>query len=94
MNDTARWLDGNALGGLLQQLFGLDLTDTARTCQSCGATRAAAAHRLYHGSSMVLRCPACSDVALVVATLPNRRIVHLAGTWRIEFPDSAGAKSG
>jgi hypothetical protein len=33
----------------------------------------------------VLRCPVCSDIALVVATAPDGHIVHLAGTWRMEI---------
>jgi hypothetical protein len=26
MSEDARWLDGNALGGLLEELFGADMT--------------------------------------------------------------------
>ena len=85
MSEQALWLDGNALGGLLQELFGTELTDAPHGCGSCGAVRAVGAHRLYRGAGLVLRCPVCSDVALVVATAPNRRVVHLAGTWRMEM---------
>jgi len=47
--------------------------------------RAIGAHRLYRGAGLVLRCPVCSDVALVVATAPNLHVVHLAGKWRMEM---------
>ena len=30
-------LDGNAIGGLLQQVFGTDMTDAEATCATCGA---------------------------------------------------------
>ena len=89
MNEQALWLDGNALAGLLQELFGTELTDMPHGCGSCGAVRAIGAHRLYRGAGLVLRCPVCSDVALVVATAPNRHVVHFGGTWRMEIP-SAG----
>ena len=85
MNEQALWLDGNALAGLLQELFATELTDAPHRCGLCGAVRAIGAHRLYRGAGLVLRCPVCSDIALVVATAPNRRVVHLAGTWRMEM---------
>jgi len=85
MNEQAFWLDGNALAGLLQELFGSELTDMPHGCGSCGAVRAIGAHRLYRGAGLVLRCPVCSEIALVVATGRNDRVVHLAGTWRMEM---------
>ena len=85
MNEQALWLDGNAVAGLLQELFGTELTDMPHGCGSCGAVRAIGAHRLHRGAGVVLRCLVCSDVALVVATAHNRRVVHLARTWRMEM---------
>jgi hypothetical protein len=86
MNERALWLDGNALGGLLQELFATELTDAPHGCASCGAVRAIGAHRLYRGAGQVLRCPVCSDIALVVvATAEDRHIVHMTGTWRLEM---------
>ena len=38
MSEDARWLDGNALGGLLQELFGAELTAAPHTCQSSAPT--------------------------------------------------------
>jgi ribosomal protein S27AE len=88
MNEVARWLDGNALGGLLQELFGSELTDKPHTCQSCGACNLVATHRLYRGSGLVLRCPACGAIAMVVAKLRDRYVVHMTGTWRLEIAHS------
>jgi hypothetical protein len=56
MSEDARWLDGNALGGLLQELFSADMTAAPHTCQSCGTERPVAAHRVYLGAGTVLRC--------------------------------------
>jgi hypothetical protein len=86
MSEVARWLDGNALGGLLHELFGAGLTDAQHTCQSCGASNPTAAHRLYRGSGPVLRCPACGTIALLVAKLRDRHVVHMTGTWQLEIP--------
>jgi hypothetical protein len=30
-------LDGNAIGGLLHEVFGTDMTDAEATCATCGA---------------------------------------------------------
>jgi hypothetical protein len=88
MSEDARWLDGNALGGLLQELFGAEMTGAPRRCESCGTERPVAAHRLYLGAGTVLRCPVCDQIALVVAALPDRHVVHLTGAWRMEMPRS------
>ena len=88
MSEDARWLDGNALGGLLQELFGAEMTAAPHTCQSCGAERPVAAHRVYLGAGTVLRCPVCGQIAFVAAALPDRHVVHLTGTWRMEMPRS------
>jgi len=87
MAEAANWLDGNALGGELMELFGADLTDAPRRCQSCGATRAVGAHRLHLGAGSVLRCPSCDAVALVLTTLPDRHVVSMAGTWQVPRAD-------
>jgi hypothetical protein len=88
MSEDPRWLDGNALGGLLHELFGAEMTAAPHTCQSCGAERPVAAHRLHRGAGAVLRCPVCDHIALVVAALRDRHVVHLTGAWRMEMPRS------
>jgi hypothetical protein len=71
MTEQALWLDGNALAGLLQ---------------SCGEVHVIGEHRMYRGAGPVLRCPHCGDVALRVATLPDRYVLQLVGAWRLEIP--------
>ncbi|MDQ6777228.1 MAG: DUF6510 family protein [Actinomycetota bacterium] len=86
MSEEALWLDGNAIAGLLSELFGAELTSTERGCQSCGALSLLGAHRVYRGAGIVVRCPACGDVALRITSLPDRHVVLLAGTWTLELP--------
>lgn len=88
MSKDALWLDGNALAGLLREVFGAATTDAPRGCQSCGAVNAIGAHRLYQGAGAVLRCPACGDLALRIVTLPDRHVLHFTGAWRLEVPRS------
>ena len=83
MDPTDRHTDGNAIAGLLQEIFVAEFTTLERTCQSCGDTNAAGAHRSYRGAGVVLRCPACSDIALRVSPLPDRSLLELRGTWSV-----------
>jgi hypothetical protein len=74
-------LDGNAAAGLLHAYFGRDATAEPRGCQSCGQTHAVGRHRLYRGAGLVLRCPACGDIAALLVELPGRVAVQLHGEW-------------
>jgi Family of unknown function (DUF6510) len=73
--------DGNAIAGLLQEVFVAEFTTMERTCQSCGDRNPAGAHRSYRGAGIVLRCPACGDVALRIAEQPDRFVFELRGAW-------------
>ncbi len=86
MSEVSRWRDGNALAGLLDSIFGADMTVALRRCQSCGTRSALGAHRAYSGAGAVLRCPACGVVAMRIATHPDGHVVHLAGEWTMDLP--------
>jgi predicted RNA-binding Zn-ribbon protein involved in translation (DUF1610 family) len=91
MSEVAHWLDGNALGGLLEEMFGMELTAWPHRCPSCGESHAVGAHRLYRGAGLILRCPGCGALALTVATLPDHHLVHLEGGWRIGVSRSSAS---
>jgi exosome complex RNA-binding protein Csl4 len=84
MSAEALWLDGNAIAGLLGEVFGAEMTTADRGCGSCGAHSAVGAHRLYQGAGAVLRCPVCGDVALRIVSLPDRHVVQLHGSWTLD----------
>ncbi len=84
MTEQALWLDGNGLAGLLVEVFGAEMTTVPRTCQSCGKRNPVGAHRAYIGAGTVLRCPVCGDLAMRIATLPDRHVVEVRGAWRME----------
>ena len=81
MADAMTWLDGNGVAGLLEALCAAEMTTVERGCPSCGARTAVGAHRAYRGAGLVLRCPTCGDVAARIASLPDRHVVALTGTW-------------
>jgi predicted RNA-binding Zn-ribbon protein involved in translation (DUF1610 family) len=82
----ALWLDGNGVAGLLVETFGAEMTTALRGCPTCGAVSAVGAHRAYRGAGTVLRCPACGDLAVRIAALPDRHVVHLTGSWTLAVP--------
>ena len=81
MADEERYVDGNAIGGLLAGIFVHEATAAERICGACGARHPTGAHRVYAGAGMVARCPSCGDVAIRFAQLPDRQVVEFRGTW-------------
>ncbi|WP_236038846.1 DUF6510 family protein [Ktedonobacter robiniae] len=61
-------LDGNAAGGILQEIFPFEMTQAQATCTGCGATGAIGALAVYmHGMGTVIRCPSCDTVLIRIA---------------------------
>ena len=58
-------LDGNALAGTFESLFGGDMTAVPGRCAHCHTVNMVGAMRAYMGGpGAVLRCPACDEVVL------------------------------
>jgi Family of unknown function (DUF6510) len=86
MESDSLHTDGNAIAGVLQEVFVAEVTTAGRVCQSCGLDSQIGAHRVYTGAGLVLRCPGCGDLAAVVAVLPDRNVISLRGTWSLARP--------
>ena len=73
-------LDGNALAGDLESVFGFDLTALQHACRHCGNRGALGALRAYgRGPGSVLRCMACEEVVLRLAVTPRGTFLDLSG---------------
>ena len=73
-------LDGNAAGGILQEIFPFDMTLVQATCTGCGATDAIGALAVYmHGMGTVVRCPSCDNVLIRVAHVKERYWLDMRG---------------
>lgn len=69
---THRYRDGNAVAGLLHELFGREMTDQVGCCSHCGAVNAlGAVHAYTDAPGTVVRCPSCASVLIVVVEHPN-----------------------
>ena len=69
----ALMLDGNAVAGLLQEVFAVEMTTALGTCGKCGAMGTVGAMHVYRGAGIVMRCPRC-DNALVRIVKDDRRV--------------------
>jgi predicted RNA-binding Zn-ribbon protein involved in translation (DUF1610 family) len=76
-------LDGNAIAGLLEELTGAEMTTVRRTCQACGDQRVLGEHRAYRTAGVVLRCPSCTEIAIVIGVQPDRLVVDWRGRFEI-----------
>jgi Family of unknown function (DUF6510) len=73
-------VDGNAIGGLLWEVFGAEMTDAASVCGSCGAARLVAELAVYRPAlGTVVRCRSCDSVLMVFVTIHDKTCVDLLG---------------
>jgi hypothetical protein len=62
----ALMLDGNAVAGLLQEIFAAEMTAAIETCAGCGAREPIGGVHVFRGAGVVLRCPHCDSVLLTI----------------------------
>jgi Family of unknown function (DUF6510) len=73
-------LDGNAIGGLLQEIFGTEMTAAASVCGSCGTSRPVAELVVYQRApGTVVRCRSCDSVLMVFVRIHDQTCVDLMG---------------
>jgi Zn finger protein HypA/HybF involved in hydrogenase expression len=82
-------LDGNAIGGLLREIFTMEMTTAVGTCGSCGAVNEVARLQVYvHAPGTVVRCPSCEAVLMRIVRGRGRYWVDLSGTRTLELSES------
>ena len=73
-------LDGNVLGGVLGETFGVELTASRVACAASTRVAVVADLVVYDaGPGLVGRCRGCGEVMLRVAHLPNEVVLDLRG---------------
>ncbi|HET9286423.1 MAG TPA: DUF6510 family protein [Gaiella sp.] len=79
-------LDGNAIAGLLADVFGQEMTLATGTCASCGASGEVGTFVVYtRAPGTVARCPACTSVLMVLVTVRNVTCVDLRGLAALDL---------
>jgi hypothetical protein len=77
-------LDGNAVAGVLQEVFAVETTTAIATCGGCGAAGPIAALHVYRGAGIVLRCPHCDNVIGKIVEDDTRMWISLSGARTVQ----------
>jgi Family of unknown function (DUF6510) len=81
---TAR-LDGNAIAGVLFDVFGEEMTTARGTCARCGSARPLGELAVYlDAPGVVARCSNCDNVMAVIVTVRGIQCVDLQGIVAIK----------
>jgi hypothetical protein len=73
-------LDGSAVGGVLAEVLGADVTGMPGQCASCHTVHLVGTMRVYmRGPGIVVRCPSCTEVVLRVVETPSGTMLDLRG---------------
>jgi hypothetical protein len=73
-------LDGNAIGGLLLEVFGTEMTAAVTVCGGCGAVGQVAELAVYRPElGTVVRCRVCDRVLMVFVRARGVTCVDLWG---------------
>lgn len=78
-------LDGNAIAGLLLDVFGSEMTTAAGVCVGCGAASLLAEQSVYNRApGTVVRCRLCTTVVMVLVEVRGITCVDLRGLATLE----------
>ncbi len=80
----ALMLDGNAVAGLLQEVFTVEMTTAIETCNGCGATDAIGALHVYQGAGIVMRCPHCDSALMTIVSDNTGVCIGFAGVRTLQ----------
>ena len=82
-------LDGNAVAGVLGEIFAFEVTEARGRCDTCGSVGFFAEAHVYAHSlapGAVVRCAVCEAVLVVVVNAAGRTRVALSGLTWLETP--------
>jgi ribosomal protein S27E len=84
-------LDGNAVGGLLFQVFGKEMTNVAQTCASCGNTAVIAETVVYlRAPGTLIRCPSCTALLMAITQIRGVICIDTSGISDLAAGEATG----
>ena len=73
-------LDANAAAGVLQEIFGTDMTAAPTECANCGNEGEIGTLLAFtQAPGIVLRCPACESVVVRITQTPDVFYIDVRG---------------
>jgi hypothetical protein len=80
-------LDGNAIGGMLCEIYGREMTMAQAVCGRCTARGTLAECEVYLGGpGVVVRCRVCHSVVMVLVEVREMVCVDHGGLSRLDLP--------
>ena len=78
--NTELMVDGNAIAGELEQIFGHDMTMAVARCAGCASdSKMATLMAFVRGPGVVLRCPSCQSVISRIVETPTATSLDARG---------------
>ena len=77
-------LDGNAVAGLLQEVFAVEMTTAIGTCNGCAATEAVGTLHVYRGAGIVMRCCHCGNPLVTIVKNDTHAWIGFAGVRMLQ----------
>jgi len=78
-------LDGNAIAGLLMEVFGTEMTTATGACASCAAVALLAEQLVYNRApGTVVRCRSCTGVLMVLVEVRGIHCVDRRGLGALD----------
>jgi hypothetical protein len=90
--DRALMLDGNAVAGLLEDVFGGDMTAEASMCANCGHVGDGGTLLAWvRGPGAVLRCSVCKEIVVRIVRTERGTYVDARGAVYLRLPGTTRA---
>ena len=77
-------LDGNAIAGMLSEVFAVEMTTAIMTCGNCGRSSAVGAMHVFRGAGIVMRCPSCDNVMAKIVEDGTRMWLNFGGMQALQ----------
>jgi Zn finger protein HypA/HybF involved in hydrogenase expression len=77
-------LDGNAVAGMLGEVFAVEMTTATMMCGNCGTAGAVGAMHVFRGAGIVLRCPHCDNALVKIVDDGTRMWMDFGGMRTLE----------
>jgi Zn finger protein HypA/HybF involved in hydrogenase expression len=78
--DLSLMVDGNAVAGLLNEIFAIEMTTSPVECANCGREGEMGTLLAFiQAPGVILRCPACKNVILRIVQTPEAFYLDLRG---------------
>ena len=84
-------LDGNAVAGLLYEIFSVEMTASPTQCANCGREGEIGTLLAFtQAPGAVLRCPACESVMVRIVQTPEATYIDARGAVYLRLERQAG----